>query len=346
VEIEIILINDCSPDNCQSIIEEYAEKDKRIILIKHEVNQGVSVARNNGIDIAKGEYIGFVDSDDYIDLDFYEKLYEEVKSNEYPDIVKGNVKITDFNGKTKIKKNNKKIRKNKFHFTWQFWSAIYKRSFIQKNKINFSIDIIVIQDLVFLVKNVILTDKIIAIDNTFYNHIRVENSLDSTVLSENKIKSNIDAVKLIIDIINSNTISKENYLFIFSDYLYYLKEMFNRGLATDKKSKQLVTNALVELYSICKYKKDFLYYNRSKKWYKFLVNGNADKLYDFIDSSNNIHIIKLFKIPIIKIIKNDCKTQIKLFNIIPLLKIKEKYINTEYYLFDFIKIISLETFKK
>ena len=64
--IEIILVDDGSPDNCPKICDEWAKKDKRIRVI-HKENRGVSSARNVGIDVAKGKYIGFVDSDDYIE---------------------------------------------------------------------------------------------------------------------------------------------------------------------------------------------------------------------------------------------------------------------------------------
>lgn len=72
--LEIILIDDGSPDRSGAICDKYAEQDKRIIVI-HKENGGVSSARNAGLKIAKGEYIGFVDSDDYIAPDMYEYLY-------------------------------------------------------------------------------------------------------------------------------------------------------------------------------------------------------------------------------------------------------------------------------
>ena len=66
---EIILINDCSSDGSQAICSEYCEKDPRISLINHSKNKGVSAARNTGYLAANGEYIWFMDSDDYVDHD-------------------------------------------------------------------------------------------------------------------------------------------------------------------------------------------------------------------------------------------------------------------------------------
>jgi len=75
--LEIILVDDGSPDNCGSVCEEYSLKDKRIKVI-YKKNGGLSSARNAGLDIASGEYIGFVDSDDWIENDMYESLYNAI----------------------------------------------------------------------------------------------------------------------------------------------------------------------------------------------------------------------------------------------------------------------------
>ena len=79
-DIEIICINDCSTDNSREILNKYAADDERIKIINFEENKGAAAARNAGIDAATGEYIGFVDSDDYPDLDFYEKLYNKAEN--------------------------------------------------------------------------------------------------------------------------------------------------------------------------------------------------------------------------------------------------------------------------
>nr|WP_083241780.1 glycosyltransferase family 2 protein [Enterococcus plantarum] len=83
-DFELILVDDGSPDNCGQMCDDYAEIDQRVIVI-HQKNGGLSAARNAGIEIAKGRYLGFVDSDDYIAEDMYELLYTNLK-NEKADL--------------------------------------------------------------------------------------------------------------------------------------------------------------------------------------------------------------------------------------------------------------------
>lgn len=79
-DIEIILVDDGSPDRCGEMAEEYAMFDNRIKVI-HRANGGLGPARNSGMEVAKGEYIGFVDSDDWIEPDMYERLYSAAISS-------------------------------------------------------------------------------------------------------------------------------------------------------------------------------------------------------------------------------------------------------------------------
>ena len=74
-DFELILVDDGSPDRCPEICDEVARRDARVRVI-HQANAGLSAARNAGIEIAHGEWLGFVDSDDYIAPQFYEKLYQ------------------------------------------------------------------------------------------------------------------------------------------------------------------------------------------------------------------------------------------------------------------------------
>ena len=77
-DFELILVDDGSPDNCPQICDAYAEQDNRVRVI-HQKNGGLSAARNAGIEAARGNWLGFIDSDDFIAPDFYEKLYKAAR---------------------------------------------------------------------------------------------------------------------------------------------------------------------------------------------------------------------------------------------------------------------------
>ena len=80
-DIEIVLVEDGGMDKSLEIAREYAEKHQNVKLIVHETNRGIGKARNDGIEAAEGEYLTFVDSDDYVSSDYCEKFYEFAKEN-------------------------------------------------------------------------------------------------------------------------------------------------------------------------------------------------------------------------------------------------------------------------
>ena len=94
--LEIILVDDGSPDRCPQICDEYAKKDNRIKVI-HKKNSGLGAARNTGIDAAKGEYIGFVDSDDWIMPNMYEEMVNCCENYQVP-ICECTISFIDENG--------------------------------------------------------------------------------------------------------------------------------------------------------------------------------------------------------------------------------------------------------
>lgn len=93
--LEIILVNDNSPDNSGQLCDELAREDERIIVIHREENGGISAARNTGIDIAKGTYIGFSDCDDYMHARNFEILYRLLKDNQADIVVADYLEIED-----------------------------------------------------------------------------------------------------------------------------------------------------------------------------------------------------------------------------------------------------------
>ncbi len=125
--LEVILIDDGSPDSCGKICDEYAAKDNRIKVI-HQTNQGVSAARNVGLDAARGEYIGFVDSDDYIQPDMYEYLYQLI-SKDNADIAMCNVIQTDTFKSTSPIQENYRLIKNKDLFDYSDWMYLVNKLF-------------------------------------------------------------------------------------------------------------------------------------------------------------------------------------------------------------------------
>ena len=91
-DIEIIVVNDHSPDSSQAIIEEYARMDKRINTVLHETSRGCGAARNSGIEVATGEYLGFVDSDDWVCKHMYEKMVRHARRSR-ADLVECNIAL-------------------------------------------------------------------------------------------------------------------------------------------------------------------------------------------------------------------------------------------------------------
>jgi glycosyltransferase involved in cell wall biosynthesis len=283
-DIEVICINDDSPDNSMNILKEY--DDARIKIIDFSKgyknikgNQGVSIARNEGIKIASGEYIGFVDSDDWIDMNFYEELYKKAKENEY-DIVKGGVKILNLQGEESLfLEVNEKIKKDKYNFFSMMWSAIYKTSFIRENNIFFDTELKSGQVGVFLIETLKHTDKIEIINNVFYHYIRTEDSLISPYLNKEKIISRLSAIEKMLKITDNKT--------LFDNAKCSIVKYFYKNTAFE--TKMMVVKKMIEL--------------------NFYTNITPDKLYKILQS---------------KEINVDFPTKIiKLFNKIPLLKIQD-----------------------
>ena len=147
-DIEIILIDDGGKDNCPQIIDEYAQKDNRIIAI-HKQNGGYGQTCNVGLERATGEYVAIVEPDDYIDSKMYEDLYN-IACKFNSDIVKScfydNLQAKEEQRILKTKWNdfipeNKSFTIEEYPFFLYYhpsiWSCIYKREFLQKNNIKF-----------------------------------------------------------------------------------------------------------------------------------------------------------------------------------------------------------------
>lgn len=161
-DLEIILVDDGSPDRCGSIADAYMEQDDRIQVI-HQKNQGLSAARNTGLKKATGEYVAFVDSDDYLDINMYKMLVKEITNNE--DIIICNYDRVDAYSNLYLTKpsydnfrfyDQKQIEKCFYRFLGYKnsvgleknidcslfvmpWNKLYKRSFLNENMLEYDI---------------------------------------------------------------------------------------------------------------------------------------------------------------------------------------------------------------
>ncbi|MBP5512730.1 glycosyltransferase [Candidatus Saccharibacteria bacterium] len=129
-KIEIICINDYSNDNTANIIKQIAKTDKRVTLIEHNKNLGVSVCRNEGISKAKGDYVTFLDSDDFIEKNTVETLVNCVDNNNRPDFIRYN-----FTSTNNSYDNNLHDLNNRFLGSARDKKEIYQAFFVNKQRI-------------------------------------------------------------------------------------------------------------------------------------------------------------------------------------------------------------------
>ena len=286
-EIEIIVINDGSTDNSKRIIAEFEEKDTRIKVINQK-NQGLSMARNSGLKIATGEYVGFIDSDDYIEIDMYEKMYKKAKEMD-SDVVSCNYKnifskyeeiVDNFNDELiKIDKQNieKFWKINYEEIVTPVWNKIYRRSLIVKNKIEFvSNNIISSEDILFNLQYISEANNIFNMKEVFYNYMRREDSITTSKKArKNMMKRCIHIAELF-----DNHCNEKNYK-MNELVLYIFHEELAIGLSY---SNKLNVQAIANEINIAR--KSYLFNSYINK----ILYGN--KLYSYGKYKNGYPIIK------------------------------------------------------
>lgn len=195
-DIEIICINDGSTDKSLEILEEYKNRDSRIILLNQE-NSGQSVARNRGIEIAKGEYLGFVDPDDWIDLDYYEKLYNAASTNDTDIAVGGIIRVTGIKKKKFLNFEKETLTDNtKLKFELcdvpeksYIWNKIYKTQKLKEINLKFE-EGRIFEDCIFTPQALFFLGKMVTVPNTYYYYLRRNNS----TVKQRSQKANADSI--------------------------------------------------------------------------------------------------------------------------------------------------------
>lgn len=272
-DIEIIAVNDNSTDDCLDILWTFAKKDNRIKIINNTKNQRTAAARNAGLAIATGKYVGFVDGDDYLDLDFYEKLYQLAILNN-ADIAKGLTKTLNVDGTINIATDNDTIKQqDKYAFMGHLLTGIYNRDMLKKNKVYFHIDFFCFQ-----IQAVYYANKVVCCDDVFYNYVRHAGSCDSDIFSLEKWQRlNLGHANFIYDWIISHPYNKN----IKDLYLERVKSLYFYGFNKLIKSDVITASDILAKTMVNKYNCGFNTTDIRKLRRKLYRKNNATNLLDY-----------------------------------------------------------------
>lgn len=233
--IEIILVNDGSPDNSGKICDQYAKKDERIKVI-HKENGGVSSARNLGLKNATGKYITFVDSDDWIEPDMYECMIKKLQENNV-DMVRCSYykedgeKVIDshhaFNEDIRYDLNSDFNRENILNLliTGEFraflWLILVKREFIESIK-EFNTNVAMREDLIWMVELMCVINSIYICTRPFYHYYQNPNSAtNSPKFKERNLKNMLIAYDEIYFALERHSFMNENIKSLLAFSFFY-----------------------------------------------------------------------------------------------------------------------------
>lgn len=236
--LQIILVDDGSTDSSGKICDEYAEKDDRITVV-HQSNAGAGAAKNTGLELIDGDYFSIIDSDDYIELDMYEKMVNSLEkyNSDIAQCLFRNVFVNDsFDRKYKIKDNYPKVLTSKkflseLLYDWKyaiFWNKLFKSSLLKE--IRFPVGR-KIDDEFFTYKLVCNAKKVVNIDNILYNYrmrktsVMNENNTDRLIYD--RIDCFIERYNYVSDIYPS--LKKKYNLKLYDDLLYFKDSAKNNG---------------------------------------------------------------------------------------------------------------------
>ena len=274
-EIEIILVDDGSREDCAILCDELASGDERIKVI-HKHNEGQGIARNCAIKVSSGEYIGFVDSDDFVDIKMYEALYLAAKRND-ADIVMSGVTFVggntfsssgDFEEKdyfleeTVFEKSDIKqlllgvvgalpTEPDDSRYGVSVWKNIFKRSLLEEESIEFvSERKIISEDTIFVVDYLSKAKKAVGIKGAFYRYRRNDESFSKSYRSDRfeKILIFLDALEERI----KNTLTKNEYdLYLKRLIQGYARILCSQEIMYAKEKNITFVNLRKRLRKIC-----------------------------------------------------------------------------------------------
>jgi len=260
--LEIILVDDGSPDNCGKICDEYAERDKRIRVI-HKENGGVSSARNCGIDNANGRYVTFIDADDIVEKDYIEYLYKGFEKD--IDLVYTSFNLVDY-------KSNKIIENSEIYYEnectinineeyniegvnkhYSALGALYKKE--KLDGLYFDTDLFVGEDVLFYLRYIKKCKKIKYLPEKKYNYIIYPSSACHGGFSEKKY-TEIAAWKTIVELFKDMPYTQKSCRSGLAHACYIMYVLMYNSKINDKEK---INELLVTLKENYKYMYDFDY---------------------------------------------------------------------------------------
>ena len=292
--LEIICINDGATDNSLQILNEYSRKDKRIKVINNE-NKGVGASRNIGLELAMGDYVSFIDSDDWVDNTLYEKCINVL--GEKTEVVIFGAKIFNIkNGKIYKGQYSSKKFKNNFDIKKLFkyypvaWNKLYKRKFLIRNNITFP-NYKTAEDQLFFVKAILQAKNIKILKEDLYFYTKYRNNTLSNRIDE-KDFSNIQNCLDILKFLNLIEVDEKLKNQILTRYLLKVLSWYGKlgTLKTDETFEYLIS-----------FFEQFKRKTTKNWWDYYKLNKNSsylDSKFEFI-KSNIVYFIreKLIVIP-------------------------------------------------
>lgn len=288
-KLEIIIINDESPDNSLNIIKSYAEKDNRIVILDKK-NGGVSAARNDGIKKANGEYLFFLDGDDYLDKDFFKYFIENAKENN-SDVV---ILNSFWNLKDRVKEN--------YHSALPNCSIFVKKKLLDEHSfIRYPINVQPGEDGIFSHILLMYTKKISFEDKVIYHYVKHRGQDHTKVLKEPKIL--IYAIKKWMEIL-SDFYSKhsmyEKYALSFMKFIECEAFLAFKTKPFSKEEENEVFDILKNtVNNVRKYIKEDDHKYFSKEFNEFLRSKTIKEYYSVIKYRYNyLRFTLFFSIPV------------------------------------------------
>lgn len=225
-DIEIICINDGSTDNTKAIILTYAEFDSRIKYIEQE-NQGLSAVRNKGIELAQGDYILFIDSDDWVDENFVETLYQNAKEYDADIATASILRHRDRIQKYRIKYDKTEVLtdlKDKLEACaipkcCYVWNKLYKKELIKANRFT---EGVFYEDVLWTPKILKQSNKLVTVTGTQYYYRVNKNSIVKKPQSIKKQEDSYNSKKYIIKFFEENNIPLPRDAKNITKRIYYL----------------------------------------------------------------------------------------------------------------------------